>query len=147
MNKLEAIVRASNSKDVHKLNPHLFGVSASEILEHEVLEKQHPAKQKKRIRQSPKPLMNRLEAEWFEHIKHLGAHPQAVKLKLANSTFYKPDFFSFRVMTAWEVKGLYGKNADRGKLALKVAASAWPEIRFYLVWKEDGKWLSQEVLP
>lgn len=107
-----------------------------------------PEKKKKRIRQSEKPILNRLESEWYEHIKHYGAYPQAVKLKIARSAFYKPDFFSFAIATAWEVKGLKGKNIDRGKLALKVAATAWPEIKFILVWKdEQGVWQEQVVLP
>jgi hypothetical protein len=39
------------------------------------------------------------------------------------------------------------KNVDRGILALKVAASSWPEVQFILIWKEQGVWNFQEVLP
>ena len=150
-------VKNSQSKSFRKLNPHLFGSDKAPVMlnhggeddeEHDHIAALTALKKKKRIRQSTAPEMNKLESEWFHHIHHLGARPQAIKLKLARSVFYKPDFFSARALTAWEVKGLKGKNIDRGKLALKVAATAWPEIKFILVWKNaDGQWQEQHVLP
>lgn len=152
-------IKNSESASFKKRNPHIFPVASEPVIlnlggeddaEHDhiaaLTAKAKP--KKKRIRQSEKPEMNRLESEWYKHIKHLEARPQAIKLKLARSVFYKPDFFSMRLQMAWEVKGLKGKNIDRGKLALKVAASAWPEITFILVWKDEhGQWQEQHVLP
>lgn len=164
MSKLDEI-KSSESKSFRKLNPHIFGggplldenhpyghvnLGGEDDAEHDFIEAltSTKPKTKKRIRQSEKPELNVLETEWFKHIQHFGARPQAIKLKLARGVFYKPDFFSPRTMTAWEVKGLNGKNIDRGKLALKCAASAWPEIKFILVWKdEQGQWQEQHVLP
>jgi hypothetical protein len=81
-------------------------------------------------------------------------------LELANGIWYKPDFFvpgssyiSSEVGSlaypeqsiAWEVKG---PHAFRGGMEnLKVAARVHPWCRFYLVWKLDGMWKEQEVLP
>jgi len=115
---------------------------------------------KKRIRQSAKPLMNKLEQEFFNGLETRGTdcstfpligslRAQALKFKIANNAFYKPDITGFcdGRLHAWEVKGNKGKNIDRGKLALKVAASAWPEVVFILAWKTDGQWNEQRILP
>jgi hypothetical protein len=74
---------------------------------------------------------------------------QAIKFKIGNNAFYKPDMTGeiAGIWHAWEVKGNKGKNIDRGKLALKVAASAWPEVVFILAWKTDGQWNEQRILP
>lgn len=106
----------------------------------------------KRIRQSGKPLMNKLESEWHQYLCYGDVkclRPQAVKLKIGTNAFYKPDFSGFvgDKLTLWEVKGNKGKNIDRGKLALKVAAFQWPEFDFILVWKQDGAWQAQRILP
>lgn len=165
MSKLDDI-KSSESKSFKKLNPHIFGQEAEpglrDAVHHRIEEmtKEKPSKPK-RIRQSEKPLLNKLEGEWFERIRfefpnYPRPKPQAVKLKIAGSAFYKPDFFVTSwphvggpaQPTAWEVKGMKGKNIDRGKLALKVAATAWPEIKFILVWKDEaGQWQEQHVLP
>lgn len=109
----------------------------------------------KRIRQSDKPLMNKLESEYFAFLKaiypfaHIRA--QAKRFRLGNGIWYKPDFTSVlhygdsMKETAWEVKG---PHAFRGGFEnLKVAASLYPEIKWILVWKQNGKWQEQEVLP
>lgn len=123
------------------------------------------AKSAKRIRQDTKPLMNKLEQEWFNHLaadsKITMLRPQALRFKLANGAWYKPDITGWvsvvpvvpavpgpAVLTAWECKGpSQMKNVDRGMLALKCAAAQWPEIKFILVWKQDGVFRTQEVLP
>lgn len=128
--------------------------------------KERAAAAPKRIRQSSKSLLNALEAEWFERIRYTypnypPVRPQAKRYKIARSAWYKPDFSASiwpnldsdgetigqARETCWEVKGNKGKNIDRGKLALKVAASCFPEVRWILVWKVDGVWKTQEVLP
>lgn len=121
-----------------------------------------PSKAKKRIRQDAKPLMNKLESEWCEMLKRHavetgweGGHKgyvfnirvQAKRYRLGNGIWYKPDFTGTVDLreTAWEVKG---PHAFRGGFEnLKVAASAYPEIKWVLAWKEQGRWLTQEVLP
>ena len=103
----------------------------------------------KRIRQDTKPLLNKLETEWGNILKrtHPNVRPQAIKFRLANGTTYCPDFVDLtsRPVTCWEVKG---KHAwDDSLVKLKFAASTWPEITWMLVWRENGQWRQQEVLP
>ncbi len=112
--------------------------------------------EKKRIRQDRKPLLNKLETEWFNKLQE--CYPstmiwkQALRWKLGNGIWYKPDFVLFAgwtqkpsELTCYEVKG---PHSFRGGFEnLKVAASLYPEVRWILVWKESGTWQHQEVLP
>lgn len=109
----------------------------------------------KRIRQSAKPLMNRLEQEYYERLKQNISldliHCQAITLKLANGLRYTPDFFVFQDeridsrTNAYEVKGKWVDGDSFPKL--KMAAAVYKEVKFYLVWKQDGVWTEQIVLP
>ena len=113
----------------------------------------------KRIRQDDKPLMNKLEGQWFEILSaqfpNKSIRPQAKRYKLANGAWYKPDLTcsNFRLdseimETAWECKGpSCMKNVARGLLTIKFAAAQWPEVAFFLVWKDKGEWKQQRVLP
>lgn len=104
-----------------------------------------------RVRQSKKPLMNKLETEWSQWLKETFPSnpivPQAIRFRLGNGNWYKTDFvmFSPDCVVAYEVKG---KHAFRGGFEnLKVAASLYPWIKWCLVWKQDGQWMEQEILP
>lgn len=109
-----------------------------------------------RIHQDNKPLLNALETEWMHWLQ--GAFPgaviykQALRWKLGNGIWYKPDFAALVSdipteplrMTCWEVKG---PHAYRGGLEnLKVAAGLYPEVCWILAWKDDvGLWQVQKV--
>ncbi len=116
----------------------------------------------KRIRQDAKPLMNQLEGDWFEVLSaqypnYPRPRAQAKRYKLANGAWYKPDVTSslwpvageMARESAWECKGpSCMKNVDRGLLTIKFAAAQWPEVAFYLVWRNKrGPWQQQRVLP
>ncbi len=105
-----------------------------------------------RIRQDSKPLMNKLEKEWFSRIsgteRFNSVRAQSKRFKLGNGIWFKPDATAIDTMTgtetAWEVKG---PHAFRGGFEnLKVAAGIYPEIEWVLVWKENGNWKVQRVL-
>lgn len=122
-----------------------------------------PMKQGKRIRQDSSPLLNKLEEEFKEtmtpswmagrcHIKE-----QAIRLRLGNGIWYKPDFVEFAPdwtpppfhmrVTAYEIKG---PHVFRGGMEnLKVAATTFPEWVFKLCWLDPdcGEWIMQTVLP
>lgn len=105
----------------------------------------------KRMRQSARPLMNELEAAWFLVLKgrypNAKIHPQAKSYRLARGHNYRPDFTAMIEgrECAWECKG---QKAFRGGFEnLKVAATTYPEIAWTLVWRVDGEWQTQEVLP
>ena len=113
----------------------------------------------KRVRQSSRPLMNKLETEWFVQL-NLKFFPgqiaaQALKFRLGNGIWYKPDFIVFGDTfngpseynaVAYEVKG---PHSFRGGMEnLKVAAGLYRKISWRLVWKdENGQWREQEILP
>jgi hypothetical protein len=132
------------STDTKKLNPHLFGPV-------DVAVKAYAQTQLgKRVRQSSKPLMNKLESEFYLHLllrfNKDYVKIQAVRFRLGNGIWYVPDFvISAPWATCYEVKG---PHAFRGGFEnLKVAASTYPEIKWRLVWKENGRWIEQEILP
>lgn len=77
------------------------------------------------------------ELDWFEF--------DAIKLRLAENTFYTPDFFIMRADGGLEVHEV--KGTSRGKpfveddaaVKIKVAASKYP-FQFRMVWKVAGSW-------
>jgi hypothetical protein len=113
----------------------------------------------KRVRQSAKPLMNKLETEFYERIKD--AFPnfppiriQAKTYRIANGLRYTPDFTASpwpancgpARETAWEVKGPWATEDSIVKL--KAAAATFPEVCWLLVWKDStGQWNEQRILP
>jgi hypothetical protein len=107
-------------------------------------------KPKKRIRQDTKPLLNKLEQDYYDQcLKCISAYvtKQAIRFRLANGLWYKSDFVVWwpRGPQAIEVKGPY---AYRGGFEnLKMAATSYPFIEWALVWKEGDDWRSQVVLP
>lgn len=106
-----------------------------------------PKKTAKRIRQSDKPLLNKLEAEWLRILEqeNLTIYSQAVKLRLGNGVWYCPDFMTLvGSVKCWEVKG--PKVFDDSIVKLKCAASLFRGIEFILVWKENGLWNKQIVI-
>lgn len=107
----------------------------------------------RRLRQSQRPLLNKLETEWLEVLRRkLGPganiHCQAWRVRLANGAWFKVDMCAVvgTYWTAWECKGpKQMKNVDRGMLALKCAADRFPEVRWVLVWKQNGQWKEQVI--
>jgi hypothetical protein len=135
------------SSSFKALNQHLFGPVAAPTAS---TSPEAPAKPPKRIRQSSKPLMNKLETEF--HAELCSRFPdvpircQAMTLRLANGLRYTPDFVVFNHwLAAYEVKGPWIDGDSVPKL--KMAAAMFPDVGFWLVWKDAGKWQYQQVLP
>lgn len=64
---------------------------------------------------------------------------EAIKLRLADNTWYTPDFMvldKFNVMELHEVKGFW---RDDARVKIKVAADQYP-FRFLAVSKKKGGW-------
>ena len=106
-----------------------------------------------RIRQDSKPLLNKLESQWFNMLKASGnvhnLSAQALRFKLANGAWYRCDIVGWvnGRLTGWECKGpSCMKNVARGILTVKIAAAQWPEVDFILVWKERGEFRQQKIL-
>ena len=105
---------------------------------------------KKRLRQSDKPLLNKLETEFFAYIQRenpgVTIRPQAKRYELARGIWYKPDFTAIigGFEHCWEVKG--PKVFRGGFENLKVAARVWPDAYWWLCSKDKGAWQFQRVL-
>jgi len=98
--------------------------------------------------------MNRTEAAYAEHLKArelageiLWWRFEGMKFRLADATFYTPDFAVMRcdgVLEMHEVKGYW---QDDAKVKIKVASSMYP-ILFLAVYarpkKEGGGWRVEE---
>lgn len=103
----------------------------------------------KRLRQSEKPLLNKLETAWLAQLTAMypgvKIHSQAKKYKLGNGVGYTPDFVATidGKETAWETKGFF---RDDAAVKLKVAAMIFPEVDWWLCWKEKGAWKTQKIL-
>jgi hypothetical protein len=133
-------------------NPHLYGAAKTRDMGIPITQ----SKPSKRLRQNPKPLMNKLETEWFNRLKiehpHCRIHAQDKTFRLANGLRYTPDFTAIDAddndnlsEMAWEVKGKWVDGDSFPKL--KMAATVWPEVQWTLVWKENGVWKQQRILP
>lgn len=68
---------------------------------------------------------------------------EAVKLKLADKTFYTPDFYvvTNERIEFHEVKGFW---EDDARVKIKVAAQMFPEFLFVAVKKVKGGWEREE---
>ena len=163
MNKIAEKAIGSASDGVRKLNPHLFGQLPPQ--NNPQVECARPkvktlcevfAAEGKRIRQG-EPKQGKWELEWKRMLEASGdwlhVRAQSFRVRLANGAWYKGDVTATNKgpiprLHVWEVKGGKGmKGVAKGTLALKVAAAQYPEICWTLVWKENGKWQAQEVLP
>jgi hypothetical protein len=100
----------------------------------------------------PAGTMNKTEAAYDAHLwlrRHSGDiiwHKfEAIKLRLADNTFYTADFFVLRADRELEVHEVKGFMQDDANVKIKVAASIYP-FRFKLVRKgKGGIWDITEV--
>lgn len=140
------------SASTRRKNPHLFaeGAVGNPVLETAVgLTK--PTKPAKRIRQSSQKL-TKLEQEYLSMmIANHGSdsvYSQSITLRICNGLRYTPDAVVLckgKDVQAYEVKGKHAWDDAIAKL--KMAAHEYPAIRFVLVWKDNGRWQEQVVMP
>lgn len=99
--------------------------------------------------------MNKLEAAYAQHLdalRHAGKvlwwKYEAVGLRLADKTFYHPDFMVLTADGVLEIHETKGFMQDDANVKLKVAACSFPFV-FRLVKraakKDGGDWLIKEV--
>jgi hypothetical protein len=79
-------------------------------------------------------------------IDEIGEH-ESITLRLANGLRLSPDFPTWTEgrLTFYEVKGAFIREDARDKL--KMAATKYKHIRFFLFQYIKGEWFRQEVLP
>lgn len=110
-------------------------------------------KANRRIRQSQKPLLNKLETEAMAWLRttypHFKFQPHCMRLEIANGCWFSPDIVGTcdgtRNVSLHEVKGPMAW--DDAIVKLKVVARAWPCFSVSIMWKIDGQWKEQLVLP
>ena len=107
------------------------------------------------IRQDKPVKEGQWEKEWRERIEESGefthVKAQSLRFRLASGAWFKPDISAMRcadnVIHCWDVKGgSKMKGTAKGRLAIKVAASLYPEFTWALCWKERGEWKIQKVV-
>jgi len=98
----------------------------------------------------PAGTMNKTESAYARHLellKHAGDvlwwKFEGMKLRLADNTFYTPDFVLLNrgsEICAHEVKGFW---EDDARVKIKVAASIYP-IKFVAVTRKAGEWVYED---
>ena len=106
------------------------------------------------VRRSPGE-MNRTEAAYahdLEWAKRAGTIAEywfeRIKLKLADNTFYTPDFFILKPDGTLEVHEVKGHWEDDARVKIKVAADQFPFefVAIYQIPKRDGGGWKTEVI-
>ena len=98
--------------------------------------------------------MNNTEAEYSQYLRVLQQAGdilwfrfEGIKLRLADKTFYTPDFFVLRSSFELEAHEVKGFMTDDAAVKIKVAAEMYP-FRFVLVRKnakkDGGRWKFQD---
>lgn len=99
--------------------------------------------------------MNKTEAAYDQHLAYrqsageiVWRRFEGIKLRLADNTFYTPDFAVLLADGAMELHEVKGFMTDDAAVKIKVAASEYP-FRFLLVFarrkKDGGGWKIREV--
>jgi hypothetical protein len=98
----------------------------------------------------PRGTMNKTEAAYAAHLellKHAGEIVwwkfEPMKFRLADATFFTPDFVVLMNDGFLDVKEVKGFMEDDANVKIKVAASLYP-FRFYVVRKKQGGGWSEE---
>lgn len=94
--------------------------------------------------------MNKLEAAYaarLESLKLAGEIAdyrfECLKLRLADNTFYAPDFMVLKPDGAFEIHEVKGHWEDDARVKIKVAAELYP-FKFIAARKQKGAWLFEE---
>lgn len=95
--------------------------------------------------------MNRLESSYAQHLELLKRSGEilnywyeSVKLRLADKTFYTPDFFVMKNDCSLEMHETKGFMMDDANVKLKVANELYP-FKFVLVKKVKGQFVFETV--
>ena len=95
--------------------------------------------------------MNRWERDYSEHLTGLKFAGDvlwfefdALKLRLADKTFYTPDFFVMTAALELEVHEVKGHWEDDARVKIKVAASRFP-FRFKAITRVKKEWVVEEL--
>jgi hypothetical protein len=95
--------------------------------------------------------MNKTETAYAHHLESLKQAGEVlwykfegIKLRLADKTFYSPDFAVMNKNFEIEIHEVKGFMADDANVKIKVAAEMYP-MRFKLIRLKKGGWETSEV--
>lgn len=103
-----------------------------------------------RKRQEPGK-MNKLESQYADYLQQkqnagiiTSYRFEAIKFRLADRTFYTPDFIVTYpdVIECHEIKGFW---EDDARVKIKVAAALFPEFAFVAVQYKKKEWIYEEL--
>ena len=107
---------------------------------------QHGIKGKKKVPGQ----MNRLEAEYAVQLELMRRADEVLwyefdvlKLRLADNTFYSPDFMVMTKDEELQIHEVKGFWEDHARIKIKVAADKFP-FKFIAIKKEKGQWVREE---
>ena len=96
--------------------------------------------------------MNKTEAAYADYLESLKLGGQiikwqfeAIKLRLADNTFYTPDFLVLNADNFMEIHKVKGFWQDDARVKIKVAAKEFPYFQFVAVKKAKGNQWEREV--
>lgn len=102
------------------------------------------------LKRKPPGTMNKLEGKYADELfelKRLGLivdyRFEAIKLRLADRTFYTPDF-AVTYEDHIELHEVKGHWEDDARVKIKVAAAMFPEFAFVAVQYKKKEWISEE---
>ena len=94
--------------------------------------------------------MNKMERHWAVILRMDAsvrrAEFEGVRLRLADGTYYTPDFFVVKDSGYIEFHETKGHMREAARVRLRVAANLYPEFTFVLITKPKGMW-QIEVIP
>ena len=94
--------------------------------------------------------MNKLEAQYAQHLERMKLSGSvlwyafdALKLRLADKTFYTPDFLVMLADDTLEVHEVKGFWEDDARVKIKVAADKFP-LRFRAITQRKREWVVED---
>jgi hypothetical protein len=94
--------------------------------------------------------MNKTESAYSDHLERLRIAGEVlwykfegIKFRLADNTFYTPDFAVMRSDSSMEIHEVKGFMTEDANVKIKVAADMYP-FKFFAVYKEKNGWRTED---
>lgn len=114
--------------------------SATEVIDISELTNMRPrGRARGRVRHEPGK-MNRLEAEYSAFLCGVFHRFESIKFRLADKTYYTPDFMVMQTDGSIEFHEVKGFWEDDARVKVKVFAEMYPEFVVKAITKQKGQW-------
>ena len=92
---------------------------------------------------------NRMERDWGVILKLdstvARAEFEAIKFRLAEGTYYTPDWWVVRIDGHMEIHETKGHMREAARVRLRACAALYPEFLFVLVTKSNERWITEDM--